>query len=44
MRLVDEVWQSTQAVPAEELDADVAAALTTLRQASVPPQATNGKP
>ena len=36
MHLVDEVWQRTQAVPAAELEADVAAARTTLRRQKRP--------
>jgi hypothetical protein len=43
VRLVDEVWQRTQAVPAEPLEADVVAAITTLRQEQAS-SATNGKP
>ena len=41
LHLVDEVWQRTQAEPAEELEADVVAVITTLRLET---PASNGKP
>ena len=41
VRMIDEVWQRTQDVPAEELEADVETVMTTLRLET---PASNGKP